>query len=225
LLVKLRAQPHSPLDRKVVDAMMTNETMFFRDAGFFDALKKSVLPQIIARRSAEKRLNLWCAACSTGQEPYSIVMLLLEHFPEIRDWTVRFLATDISADVLARAREGRYNQLEVNRGLPVQLLVKYFRKEGTGWVVRENVQKMIDFRELNLTRPWPTLSEMDIVFLRNVLIYFEVETKKTVLGRVRRLLRPDGYLFVGGAETTINLDSSFQPVLFDKTVYYRLQVQ
>ena len=223
LLNQLRARPHSPLDRKVVDSMMTNETMFFRDTGFYEALKKTVLPQLIAKRAAEKRLTFWCAACSSGQEPYSILMLLHEHFPEIRDWTVRFVASDISAEILRRAKEGRFTQLEVNRGLPVQLLLKYFRKEGTAWVIRDDLRKAIEFRELNLTKPWPMLPEMDIIFLRNVLIYFEVETKKTVLGRTKRLLKSDGYLFVGGAETTINLDGSFQPVLFVKTVYYRLQ--
>ncbi len=225
LLNRLRAQPHSPLDRKVIDSMMTNETMFFRDTGFFEVLKKAVIPQLIAKRAGEKRLTFWCAACSSGQEPYSIIMMLHEHFPEIRDWTLRFIASDISSEILQRAREGLFNQLEINRGLPVQLLLKYFRKVGSAWSIRADIQKMVEFRELNLTKPWPLLPEMDIIFLRNVLIYFEVETKKQVLGRTKRLLRPDGYLFVGGAETTINLEASFHPVLFDKTVYYRLQPQ
>ncbi len=179
LLHKLRARPHGDMERKVIDAMMTNETMFFRDPGLFEVLRRSVLPQLLTRRAAERRLTLWCGACSSGQEPYSVAILLREHFPELSGWTVSFIASDISADVLSRAREGRYNHMEISRGMPAAHQVKYFHKQGTSWQVRY------------------------------------------ALGRIRRRLRSDGYLFFGGAETSINIDPALAPVLVDKTVYYQ----
>jgi chemotaxis protein methyltransferase CheR len=153
-----------------------------------------------------------CAASSHGQEPYSLALLLREHFPELAGWKIALLASDLSRDVLARAREGRYNQIEVNRGLPAALLLRYFEQHGTDWQLRPEVRRMVDFQEINLARPWPSLPRMDLVLLRNVMIYFDVETKKGILGRVARLLRPDGYLLLGGAETTINLDDSYRRV-------------
>src|SRR5262249_50861370 len=162
----------------------------------------------IARRRNERRLYVWCAACSSGQEPYSIALLVREHFPELAGWQVSLLATDLSGEVLAKARAGRYNQIEINRGLPAALMVKYFRQHGSAWELSEDVRRMVDFREMNLARPWPFLPRMDLVFLRNVMIYFDIETKKAILGRAARLLRPDGYLVLGGAETTLNLEDS-----------------
>jgi chemotaxis protein methyltransferase CheR len=190
--------------------MVTTETSFFRDVHPFETLRTTVLPDLLRRRRAERRLGVWCAACSTGQEPYSFALLVREHFSELAGWRVDILATDLSADVLARARAGRYGQIEVNRGLPAALLVKYFRQHGATWELNEDVRRMVEFRELNLTRPWPALPPADLIFLRNVMIYFDVETKRSILGRAARALRPNGYLLLGGAETTLNLCDSFR---------------
>ncbi len=222
LIARLRTEPDNGLHRQVVEALLTGETSFFRDRHPFEALRKSVLPELIAKRRGERRLNVWCAAASTGQEPYSFALLVREHFPELAGWTLSLLATDLSADVLARARAGRYNQIEVNRGLPASLLVKYFEQHGTDWELKPAVRAMVDFREVNLARPWPPLPAMDLVLLRNVMIYFDVDTKKTVLGRLARLLRPDGYLLLGGAETTFNLDPSYRHVESLKAGFYQL---
>jgi chemotaxis protein methyltransferase CheR len=185
-------------------------------------LKKVVLPDLIKRRTASRQLNIWCAAASSGQEPYTIVLLLRESFPELSAWKVNFLATDISREMLNRCREGCYSQLEVNRGLPAALLVKYFRKIGTEWQIKEGLRRLIDFRQMNLAQAWPVLPPMDIIFMRNVLIYFDIETKKNILTRVRKALKPDGYFFLGGAETTLNLDDSFKRVQIEKTAYYQI---
>src|SRR5262249_15624600 len=177
---------------------------------------------LIRRRAGERALTIWCAASSTGQEPYSLAMLLREHFPELRTWNVFLLATDLSREVLARARDGKYNQIEVNRGLPAPLLVKYFQQHGRQWQLKEEIRKLVDFRELNLSQPWPVLPRMDLVLNRNVMIYFDVATKKSILGRIARLLRPDGYLLLGGSETTFNIDDSFRRVEALKAGFYQL---
>jgi chemotaxis protein methyltransferase CheR len=222
LVGRLRSGPDDGLIARVVEAMVTTETSFFRDLHPFETLRKTVLPELIRRRADERRLSVWCAACSTGQEPYSLAILLREHFPDLAGWRVNVLATDLSVEVLARAREGRYTQAEANRGLPAALLVKYFRQHGSAWELAEDVRRAVEFRELNLVRPWPLLPRMDLVFLRNVMIYFDVDTKKAILGRVARLLRPDGYLLLGGAETTLNLDDSFRRVESLKGGFYQL---
>lgn len=223
LVSKLRTQPKDELIRKVVECMTTNETMFFRDTHPFEVMRKYILPDLLNKRSGKRALNLWCGAASSGQEPYSVMMMLREHFPQLASWNLTFVATDLSSEILAKARAGVYNQLEVNRGLPAPLLLKYFTKQGMNWQIKDEIRQAVQFREMNLCKPWPPLGEMDIVFLRNVLIYFDVEMKKSILGRIRRQLRPDGYLFVGSAETTLNLDDSFVPVMHDKTVCYKLR--
>lgn len=209
VIAKLRASADGGLQTRVMEAMVTTETLFFRDREPFESLRTSVLPDLMKRRAGERVLNVWSAACSTGQEPYSFVLLLRQHFPELSGWKVNVLATDLSGEVLAKARDGRYNQIEINRGLPAPLMVRYFKQYGTAWQLTDDVRKAVEFRELNLTRPWPALPKMDLVFLRNVMIYFDVDTKKAILGRVARLLRPDGYLLLGGAETTLHLDAAF----------------
>lgn len=209
LIAALRDSRSETLGTRVVEAMVTTETLFFRDRVPFETLRTTVLPDLIARRATERTLNVWSAACSTGQEPYSFVLLLRQHFPELSEWTVNVLATDLSGAVLAKAREGRYNQTEINRGLPAALLVRHFEQAGAVWQLRADVRAAVEFRELNLARPWPPLPALDLVFLRNVMIYFAPETKSQILARVARVLAPDGYLLLGAAETVLNLDSPF----------------
>jgi chemotaxis protein methyltransferase CheR len=220
---KLQFQPFNGLHRRVVEAMTTNETSFFRDFHPFEALKKHILPDLIAKRGPTRELTIWCAACSTGQEPYTLAMLLREHFPSLASWKVRILATDLSSEILSRAREGRYSQLEVNRGLPAALLVKYFVKEGCNWQLREDIRRMVEFQIMNLSTAWPLLPPMDLVLMRNVLIYFGMDTKKEILIKVRRVLRPDGYFFLGAAETTFNIDDSFERAQLERVTCYRVR--
>ncbi len=212
LIALMRNQPGNGLSRQVVEAMVTTESSFFRDHHPFEALRKVVLPELIQRRQSERRLNVWCAASSHGQEPYSLAILLREHFSHLAGWQISLMASDISREVLARAREGRFNQIEVNRGLPANLLMKYFKQHGADWQLDESIRRMVDFQEINLAQAWPALPKMDLVLIRNVMIYFDVDMKKTILGKLARLLRPDGYLILGGAETTINLDDSYRRV-------------
>lgn len=223
MIAYLRAQPNNGLHRRVVEAMTTNETSFYRDVHPFDALRKVVLPDILKHRMAQRELTIWCAASSSGQEPYTIAMTLREHFPELAGWTVRILGTDLSSEMIRRSREGRYGQIEVNRGLPAPLLIKYFEKRGVEWEVKPDLKRWCEFRELNLIEPWGPLPTMDIVFLRNVLIYFDVATKRTILDNVRRRLQPWGVLFLGGAETVINLGDSFERMPVDRAGCYRLR--
>jgi chemotaxis protein methyltransferase CheR len=209
LVGRLRQRPDEALTAKVVEAMTTTETYFFRDHKPFEALRREVLPALTLARAATRRLRIWSAACSTGQEAYSLGIVVHELFAARPDWDVQILATDINGDVLARAREGSYGQLEVNRGLPAAMLVRYFTQHGGQWRIKEEVRRLLRFELLNLTRPWPTLPPMDVIFLRNVMIYFDLPTKQQILARVRRVLRPDGYLFLGGSETTLNVDDGF----------------
>ncbi len=221
MVSSLRTGPLGDLHRKVVEAMTTNETSFFRDPRVFGMLRTSILPTLIAGRSSERSLTFWCAGCATGQEPYSLAMLLSDYRPSLEGWNIRIIASDISRDVLARAQSGRYTQFEVNRGLPANMLVKYFQKEGSAWEIRPEIRRMVEFRELNLIHPWPRLAGLQMVLMRNVMIYFDVETKKAILARTGLLLDPGGYLLLGGSETTMNLDDSFEPTPVDGVVCFR----
>lgn len=214
---------NAALRQRVVESLTTHETSFFRDLHPFEVFRKNIVPQLLMEQAASKRVNIWCGAASTGQEPYSIAFILRECGLHLAGWNVKMLATDISVDILNRARNGMFSQLEVNRGLPVPMLVKFFEKIGLDWRVKEEVRRMIDFRQLNLIESWPPLEQMDVVFLRNVLIYFDVPTKKKIFERLSAILRPGGFLFLGGVETTLNLSSNFQQVQYGKaTCYQRL---
>ena len=223
LVKTLRVQPFNGLHLQVIESMMTTETWFFRDAYPFEALQNQVIPELIDKRQGQRNLNIWCAACSSGQEPYSIAMLLREHFPQLTSWKISLIASDISTKMLDKARQGNYNQHEINRGLTPHLREKYFQFLGKDWQLATEISHMVEFREFNLTNSWLPMPLMDIIFLRNVLIYFEVEMKQTILAKVQQLLRPDGYLFLGGGETTINLDRAFKPVQFNKAICYQLR--
>lgn len=221
LIEEVRRQPDTGLRYRIVEAMTTNETSFFRDVAPFDALRGHVLPDLIARRTASKALRIWCGAASTGQEPYSLAMLIREHFPSLASWRVEIVATDISREVLDRARTGCYSQLEVNRGLPASMLVKYFDKDGIAWRVKAPLRDMITFREMNLIGHWSGVDNADLVMMRNVLIYFDVTIKKQILAGVRRVLRPDGYFLLGSAESTMNVDDNYRRVPVGRTSCYQ----
>ncbi len=222
LVRRLQTEPFNGLHRQTVEALTTNETSFFRDFHPFEALRKSILPDLISRRAAERELKIWCAASSSGQEPYSLAMLIRENFPQLANWKVQIQASDLSTDILTRAREGRYNQLEVNRGLPASLLVKYFQKRGCDWFLSEDIRRMVDYQAINLAGSWPLMPAMDVVLLRNVLIYFGMETKKAILSKVRKVLKLDGYFFLGAAETTFSIDDSYERVQFERATCYRV---
>jgi chemotaxis protein methyltransferase CheR len=212
------------LQNAVIDALTTNETSFFRDPRSFEALTTEVIPDLLEKRSPERKLDIWCAGCSSGQEPYTIEMTLREHFgAELASWQTRILATDLSTEILAKAREGRYAQIEVNRGLPRQLLTTYFDQTGLGWTVKPELKANIDFRQLNLVTPWPPMPRMDIIFIRNVLTYFDVETRRIVFNRIAQLLKPDGYLFLGASETTDDIHDGFVRLPLEGAGCYQLK--
>lgn len=221
LCVVLRGGAPSQLRKQVVEAMVTHETLFFRDATPFEALRKTLLPRLLEERKPARKLTFWSAAASSGQEAYSLAMILLDAC--VTGWDFRILGTDISEPVLARARDGRYKQIEVNRGLPVQYLVKYFERHGTDWCIGERVRQMVRFEQFDLRASMNSKGPFDVIFCRNVLIYFDVETKKKILGELRRILLPGGFLFLGGAETTMNLDDRFTRVAYDRAVVYQAQ--
>ncbi len=220
LVDKLKTTRATELHRKVVDAMTTNETSFFRDVDPFEVLRTDILPALIKARQLTKRLTIWYAATSTGQEPYSVSMLIREHFPELATWTIDQIGTDISRPALDKTRSGRYSQLEVNRGLPAKLLVKYFDKHGLEWQLKDSIRSMLRTQELNLNGPWPNFPKFDIVFIRNVMIYFDIPAKQRILGRIYDLMPKDGYLFLGAAETTINIDERFERMPINRAGCY-----
>ncbi len=219
----LRGKPYGKLHAQVVDAMTTNETSFFRDLHPFETMRTEFIPQAMERHQATRRISIWCAACSSGQEPYSLAMLIRHHFPQLANWTIDLSGGDLSHEMLARAREGLYSQLEINRGLPAPLLVKYFQKEGSAWRLKQEIRDMVRYHELNLNGNWPVTRGLDFLFLRNVLIYFDLETKKKILERARSVLGPEGILFLGGAETTLNVDDNWERFQQGKTVFYKIR--
>jgi chemotaxis protein methyltransferase CheR len=221
LITRIRADTRSVLRSKVVEAMTTNETSFFRDIHPFEALRKIVLPELMSLRGDTRSLRIWCAACSTGQEPYSLAMLLRDSFPTLQDWDVRITATDISANIIERAKSGKYSQMEVNRGVPATMLVRHFQRDGLHWTISEDIRRMVEFRTLNLISAWPWTEPFDLVLIRNVLIYFDVPTKQQILSRISRSLRPKGYMLLGGAETTWSLDDSFERIASEHCSLYR----
>jgi chemotaxis protein methyltransferase CheR len=219
----LQVSPKPDLRASVVEAMTTNETSFYRDIHPFEALRQTVLPELLNVQAAKRSLNIWSAACSTGQEAYSIAMLIRDHFPEMNTWKLSILGTDLSDDVLAKARSARFSQIEMNRGLPAALLSKHFVREGLNWQLSPQIRGMVSFSKLNLIERWPPMPVMDIVFLRNVLIYFSPATKKAILEKIRANMAPHSVLFLGAAETTMNLDTEFARIQTGNYVYYRLK--
>ena len=220
----LRGDGNEELKDRVVEEMTTNETSFFRDTHPFDMLESHVIPELIENRSAEKEIRIWSAGCSAGQEPYSIAILLRESFPELADWNVSILATDLSRSILERARVGSYSQLEINRGLAAPLRDKYFTRSGLRWQVRDELRDMVDFRQLNLLQPITHIPPVHIVFIRNVLIYFDLDLQRDTLERVRAIIDSSSTVFLGRSETTLNVDDHFERIdHLPRTGCYRLK--
>ena len=213
----------SALHDQVIDALTTNETTFFRDFNPFESMRSDVLPELIERKQRTRTLAIWSAGCSSGQEPYSIAMAIREYFPDLLTWQLSILGTDISSSVLDRARRGRYGQLEVNRGLPANLLVRHFTRAGMEWEIEEPIRRMVRFQRHNLVGTWPVMPPFDLVFMRNVMIYFDIETKRDVLGRMRGQLAPHGFLLLGASETTFNISDDYDRHLVGRTAWYRPQ--
>lgn len=221
LVQELRKNPSSPLHDQVTEAMTINETSFFRDMQPFDALRGQIIPELMAKREPTKSISVWSAASSSGQEPYSVAFALRSSFPELQNWNVRILGTDYSNEMVQRTRDAVYSQFEVNRGLPAKMLIDYFDRKGLNWRVKPDIRRMVDCKRLNLTESWPTILKYDIVFLRNVLIYFDNPTKEGILQKIHASMRPDGFLFLGGGETLIQLNVPFEPVTVGRTVAFR----
>ena len=210
LVDRLRGGAPESLMAEAMEAMTTNETYFFRDGTPFEVLRDKVLPRLLEAKRGERSLNIWSAACATGQEPYSIAITLKEGFPQLADWNVQIFASDVAKAVLEKAGAGLFTQAEANRGLAPELLRRYFASEGQAWRLREEIRRMVKFWPVNLSREWPVLPRMDIIFLRNVLIYMDEASKRSIMTRAHGLLRPDGFLFLGAAESTFNLADLFR---------------
>lgn len=217
---RLKQAPRQDLSKQIVEALTTNETSFFRDNEPFVALRKTILPEIAAKRSALKRIKLWSAACSSGQEVYSMAITVKDS-PDMRGWNADFFATDLSSEMVERTRAGRFNQLEMNRGMPAPALVKYFVRDGVDWVANQELRSLVRVQEMNLNKPFPAIGNFDVIFLRNVLIYFDVPTKRAVLQRIRGCLAPDGFLVLGTAESAQGIDDTWERVPVGRTAVYR----
>ena len=215
----IRTKMDEAVVRDVVEAMTTNESFFFRDTKPFDQFKALVLPALLKSRAASRTIRIWSAACSSGQEPYSLAMILSESAAQLNGWKIEIVGTDLSTEILNRAKEGMYSQFEVQRGLPITMLVKYFAQIGDRWQINAKIRGMVQYNEFNLlTDPMP-LGRFDVVFCRNVLIYFDQPTKTRVLNSVSKLMPEDGFLFLGGAETVLGITDKFQMVPGQRGVY------
>ncbi len=220
LVAELKRAP-ARYEVRVAEAMTINETSFFRDALPFEILAKDILPKIFEARAATRELNIWCAASSSGQEPYSIAMTLREHFPQLLGWKVKITATDISEEMLTRTRAGTYSQFEVNRGLPTAMLLKHFERTGIHWQVKPELRHWIECRKVNLSSVWLPMPKFDVVFMRNVLIYFEVAMKQTILQKTHRTMAADSVLFLGGGESLVGMDVPFTREAISKYIVFR----
>ncbi|HEX4408941.1 MAG TPA: protein-glutamate O-methyltransferase CheR [Xanthobacteraceae bacterium] len=219
LVTRLKIAPDGALMTDVVEAMTTNESLFFRDKTPFEHFRATVMPALLAARSTTRSIRIWCAAASTGQEPYSLAMCLKEMGRELAGWRIDLLATDLSADVLEKARSGLYTQFEVQRGLPIQSLIKHFTQSGELWQIGADIRAMVKYRQLNLLRDFSALGLFDVVFCRNVLIYFDQDTKIDVLNRLARSTAADGYLVLGAAETVVGLTDRFKMIPDKRGLY------
>jgi len=212
LVRRLRERGSEPLKAEITETMTINESFFFRDKIPFDRFRDTVLPALLTARARTKRFRIWCAAASTGQEPYSLAMALKEMEADLSGWRIDLLATDLSNEVLEKARQGLYSQFEVQRGLPIQLLIKYFTQVGEAWQLAPEIRAMVKYRQLNLLSDFSHLGTFDLVFCRNVLIYFDQATKIDLFNRLAKVVARDGFLVLGAAETVVGLTDRFKPV-------------
>jgi len=219
LVIALNNADSSALMTSVVEAMTTNESFFFRDRAPFDHFRQTIMPALLAARRETRAIRIWCAAASTGQEPYSLAICLREMGADIAGWNIEILATDLSNDVLDRARQGLYTQFEVQRGLPIQLLIKHFTQSGELWQIAPELRAMVKCRQLNLLTDFSPLGSFDVIFCRNVLIYFDQQTKSDVLDRLAKVISNDGYLILGAAETVVGLTDRFRMVTDKRGLY------
>ena len=219
LVDAIRKTKPEAMIRDVTEAMTTNESFFFRDTKPFDLFRDHILPHLLATRATKKSFRIWCAAASTGQEPYSLAIILKENAAKLAGWRVEIVGTDLSREVLDRAKAGMYSQFEVQRGLPIQFLVKYFDKKEDQWQIKPDLRAMIQYKEYNLLSDLKPLGSFDVVFCRNVLIYFDQATKGKILEGASRLMPEDGLLFLGGAETVLGISDKFKPVVGQRGVY------
>ena len=219
LVTKLKAANTAPLSVDVVEAMTTNESFFFRDKVPFEHFRDTIMPALMAARAREKRLRIWCAACATGQEPYSLAMSLKGIGAALAGWRIEIVATDLSNECLEKAKAGIYSQFEVQRGLPIQQLVKFFSQVGDAWQIAQEIRAMVKFQPLNLLNDFSALGTFDVVFCRNVLIYFDQDTKIVVLNRIARQMPADGFLVLGAAETVVGLTGAFKPMADKRGLY------
>ena len=204
---------------EVVEAMTTNETFFYRDKIPFDHLRETILPMLQQSRASRKTLRIWSAACSTGQEPYSIAMLLKEKAAALAGWRIEIVATDLSQEVLEKSKAGIYSQFEVQRGLPIQLLVKYFTQIGELWQISSELRGMVQHKQLNLLQDFSHLGKFDVIFCRNVLIYFDQDTKINIFDRMAKIIEPDGMLMLGAAESVVGITDAFRPMADKRGLY------
>lgn len=219
LIAKIKEPGQSMLAATVVEAMTTNESFFFRDKTPFEHFSDTMLPKMLEARARERRLRIWCAAASTGQEPYSLAMCLKDAEAKLAGWRVEILGTDLSTDVLEKAKAGIYTQFEVQRGLPINHLLKYFTQIGDTWQINSNMRSMVQYRKLNLLENFSSLGQFDIIFCRNVLIYFDNKTKVEILERMAKMMPADGYLVLGAAETVVGLTDVFRPMTEKRGLY------
>ena len=218
LVAKIKAN-NERLIVEVVEAMTTNESFFYRDKVPFDHFREAIMPSLIATRAKERRVRIWCSAASTGQEPYSLAMCLKEMKDKLAGWRIDIIGTDLSTEVLEKAKAGVYSQFEVQRGLPIQMLVKHFTQTGDTWQISPEIRGMVQYKPLNLLADFGHLGSFDVVFCRNVLIYFDQETKIGVLNRIAKILEPDGFLVLGAAETVVGLTEAFKPLQDRRGLY------
>ncbi len=219
LVIHIRRDRNEILIRTVVDAMTTNESFFFRDTTPFDLFRDHVLPKLRETNAASRRIRIWCAAASSGQEPYSLAIMLKDLEAQWSGWTFEILGTDINAQVLTKARAGIYSQFEVQRGLPIRMLIKYFTQEGETWQLAKSIRDMVTYKEFNLLESFRGLGAFDVIYCRNVLIYFDQATKSDVLNRMRDILPVHGTLFLGSAETVLGITERFKPVSGQRGMY------
>lgn len=220
LCALLRGAQGAPVKQQVVEAMTTNETLFFRELAQYEALRTVIIPNLVKERAGTRKLSFWSAAASSGQEAYSLAMMLLEM--GLKDWHIQILGTDLNESILERARAGRYLQIEVNRGLPVSYLLKYFQRAGLDWQLKDEVRRMVHWQQFDLRGNMRTKGPFDVIFCRNVLIYFDTDTKRQILGGLAGSLFKGGHLMLGGAESALNLGDHFKRVEIGTATAYQI---